>query len=138
MIDRAVRPLLSLDRWQGGTIRFDEGPVLAWISVWPNGTLINPPAESVNLLARQRFALGRHEVIRIGCRDAPDHFAFIALSRYDGGLAGFSAAQRRVPLIEAQIAFLFVGAVALGTAFDEDRFDIASKIDYPWARRRAL
>jgi len=89
------------------------------------GSLIDPRADETNLLLGQgiTLALGRHGFVFDEAGDGVDEGAFLAVTRLHVGtiLAALESGREG---IEAELAFLLLGTVALEAALLEDRLDI--------------
>ena len=99
----------------------------------------NPLAQGL-LFRRGEMFLGlggRHEVIRIRCKDSGDQGAFIRCTRCDRGHAVDSILESMLGGIEAEftLARFGVGAVALEAVFRENRPHIAREIGFGVAVR---
>ena len=95
----------------------------------PDCALINPRFQHANLIRGESVALGRHLIIRILGRDAFDEMALSALASDPKRFLRLTAARSIRFVVQSQAAFLFIRSVTFVAALDEDRLDVARKIN---------
>ncbi len=130
LVDRRLHPVRRVrDRRRRGIRDRLKGPVMqraillrrerALVRLGPRQAELDPLRERGDLLLRQLRLLGRHVILRL-VPDALDERALIRLARHRRGNA-IGPFQDRLARIEAQIALLLFGSMALVAMLHEHR-----------------
>ena len=126
-VDRVARPVGVGDRRRVGTLRRHERPVRL-----PLRPLVDPQAERLDLVVRQRLGPAGHPLGRIRGRDAVEQEALVGASGDDDGPAEPRALGERTVLdVEAQAALpaRLVRPVATEALPGQDRPHLAREVD---------
>jgi hypothetical protein len=96
--------------------------------VGPDGALVDPAADGLDLLARERLGLARHALVGVGLLEEPDEAAGGGVAREDD-VSGGAAFERGGLAVEPEIPFGRIADVARVAEGLEDGLDVAGEVD---------
>ena len=102
--------------------RGDKRPV-----IFPLGSLLNPPAEQVDLLRRQGRCVVRHARLGIGRSQARHKLRGIGVARHNGGPPRLALTQRVLAKYEGNTVFLAHSSVAGNAILVQDGTDVPAE-----------
>jgi hypothetical protein len=95
--------------------------------VGPDGALVDPRSDQVDLGRRERGSLLRHAVLVVLVQEQLDQQALLRVAREDG-LAGDAALHRQRARVDPELPLRLLGPVALEAGCLENRLNVANEV----------